>query len=69
METSPRKPKAPTPNQLTKVEKNGVEVAHFDSDVLGRRIEKVAGGNATARRDGCSSSVLDDSSLAFDDGS
>jgi RHS repeat-associated protein len=31
-------------NQLTKVEKNGVEVARYAYDPLGRRVEKVAGG-------------------------
>ncbi len=31
-------------NQLTKVEKNGIEVARFAYDPLGRRVEKVAGG-------------------------
>jgi RHS repeat-associated protein len=31
-------------NQLTKVEKNGAEVARFAYDPLGRRAEKVAGG-------------------------
>jgi RHS repeat-associated protein len=31
-------------NQLTKVEKNGVELARFAYDPLGRRVEKVAGG-------------------------
>jgi RHS repeat-associated protein len=31
-------------NQLTKVEKNGTEVARFTYDPRGRRVEKVAGG-------------------------
>jgi RHS repeat-associated protein len=31
-------------NQLTKVEKNGSEVARFSYDAMGRRVEKVAGG-------------------------
>jgi RHS repeat-associated protein len=35
-------------NQLTKVEKNGAEVARFAYDPLGRRIEEVATGVATA---------------------
>jgi RHS repeat-associated protein len=34
-------------NQLTKVEKNGAEVARFAYDPLGRRVEKVAGGLTT----------------------
>jgi RHS repeat-associated protein len=34
--------------QLTKVEKNGVEVARFAYDPLGRRVEKVAGGVTTS---------------------
>ena len=35
-------------NQLTKVEKNGVEQARFGYDPLGRRVEKVAGGVTTS---------------------
>jgi len=35
-------------NQLTKVEKNGVEQARFAYDPLGRRVEKVAGGVTTS---------------------
>jgi YD repeat-containing protein len=35
-------------NQLTKVEKNGVEQARFAYDPMGRRVEKVAGGVTTA---------------------
>ena len=35
-------------NQLTKVEKNGSEVARFAYDPLGRRVEKVAGGVTTS---------------------
>jgi RHS repeat-associated protein len=35
-------------NQLTKVEKNGVEQARVSYDPLGRRVEKVAGGVATS---------------------
>jgi RHS repeat-associated protein len=35
-------------NQLTKVEKNGAEVARFSYDPLGRRVEKVAAAIATA---------------------
>ena len=34
-------------NQLTKVEKNGVELARFAYDPLGRRVEKIAGGVTT----------------------
>jgi YD repeat-containing protein len=34
-------------NQLTKVEKNGSEIARFAYDPLGRRVEKVAGGVTT----------------------
>jgi RHS repeat-associated protein len=34
-------------NQLTKVEKNGSEVARFAYDPMGRRVEKVAGGLTT----------------------
>jgi RHS repeat-associated protein len=34
-------------NQLTKVEKNGAEVARFAYDPLGRRVEKVASGVTT----------------------
>jgi RHS repeat-associated protein len=34
-------------NQLTRVEKNGAEVARFAYDPLGRRVEKAAGGIAT----------------------
>jgi RHS repeat-associated protein len=34
-------------NQLTKVEKNGVEQARFGYDPLGRRVEKIAGGVTT----------------------
>jgi YD repeat-containing protein len=34
-------------NQLTKVEKNGAEVARFAYDPLGRRVEKVAGSVTT----------------------
>lgn len=35
-------------NQLTTVEKNGVEVARYAYDPLGRRVEKVAGGMTTS---------------------
>lgn len=35
-------------NQLTKVEKNGVEIARLSYDPLGRRVEKVAGGVTTS---------------------
>lgn len=35
-------------NQLKRVTKNGVEVASFSSDPLGRRVEKVAGGVTTS---------------------
>jgi RHS repeat-associated protein len=35
-------------NQLTKVDKNGVEVARFGYDPQGRRVEKVAGGVITS---------------------
>ena len=35
-------------NQLTKVEKNGAELARFAYDPLGRRVEKVAGGVTTS---------------------
>ncbi len=35
-------------NQLTKVEKDGAEVARFAYDPLGRRVEKVAGGVTTS---------------------
>ena len=31
-------------NQLTRVTKNGVELARFSYDPIGRRVEKVAGG-------------------------
>ena len=34
-------------NQLTKVEKNGLEQARFSYDPLGRRVEKIAGGVTT----------------------
>lgn len=35
-------------NQLTKVEKNGAEVARFADDPMGRRVDKVAGGATTS---------------------
>ena len=35
-------------NQLTKVEKNGAEIARFAYDPVGRRVEKVAGGVTNA---------------------
>ncbi len=35
-------------NQLTKVEKNGTEVARYAYDPVGRRIERIAGGETAA---------------------
>jgi RHS repeat-associated protein len=70
-------------NQLTKVEKNGVEQARFAYDPRGRRVEKLAGGVTTSYtyddfnilREGRGAAVLKyvygpraDEALAIDDG-